>query len=75
MTSAHKNKPESLSSARSVDGKLPRGIRVPGFVSLLMDVSSEPVHSLLPIFMTTVLGASIVTDGIIESFAEVVVQP
>ena len=31
-----------------------------GFVSLLMDVSSELVHSLLPVFLTTVLGASAV---------------
>ncbi len=35
-----------------------------------MDISSEHVHSLLPIFMTTVLGASIVTVGIIEGVAE-----
>lgn len=41
-----------------------------GFVSLFMDMSSELVHSLLPIFMTTVLGASMVTVGIIEGIAE-----
>ncbi len=41
-----------------------------GLVSLFMDVSSELVHSLLPIFMTTVLGASMVTVGIIEGVAE-----
>lgn len=41
-----------------------------GFVSLFMDVSSELVHSLLPIFMTTVLGASMVTVGIVEGVAE-----
>lgn len=41
-----------------------------GFVSLFMDISSELVHSLLPIFMTTVLGASMVTIGIIEGVAE-----
>jgi MFS family permease len=35
-----------------------------------MDISSELVHSLLPIFMTTVLGASMVTVGIIEGVAE-----
>jgi len=49
---------------------LPSGIWVLGFVSLFMDVSSELVHSLLPIFMTTVLGASMVTVGIIEGVAE-----
>jgi MFS family permease len=41
-----------------------------GFGSMLMDISSELVHSLLPIFMTTVLGASMVTIGIIEGIAE-----
>jgi len=37
---------------------------------MLMDSSSELVHSLLPIFMTTVLGASMVTVGVIEGIAE-----
>ncbi len=41
-----------------------------GFGSFFMDISSELVHSLLPIFMATVLGASMVTIGIIEGFAE-----
>ena len=41
-----------------------------GFVSLLMDVSSEMIHSLLPLFMVTVLGASALTVGIIEGIAE-----
>ena len=41
-----------------------------GFVSMFMDISSELVHSLLPIFMATVLGASMVTIGIIEGVAE-----
>lgn len=49
---------------------LPRGIWVLGFVSMLMDISSELVHSLLPIFMATVLGASMVTIGVIEGLAE-----
>jgi MFS family permease len=53
-----------------MDRKLPSGIWVLGFVSLFMDISSELVHSLLPIFMTTVLGASMVTVGIIEGVAE-----
>ncbi len=35
-----------------------------------MDVSSEMIHSLLPIFMVTTLGASIVTVGVIEGIAE-----
>jgi MFS family permease len=35
-----------------------------------MDMSSELVHSLLPIFMATVLGASMVTIGLVEGAAE-----
>ena len=41
-----------------------------GFVSLLMDVSSELIHSLLPVFLTTVVGASTVDVGLIEGIAE-----
>src|SRR5664279_5843381 len=41
-----------------------------GFVSLLMDVSSELVHSLLPVFLTSVVGASAVDVGLIEGIAE-----
>lgn len=49
---------------------LPAGIWALGVVSLLMDFSSELVHSLLPIFMTGVLGASMLTVGLIEGVAE-----
>ena len=49
---------------------LPAGVWALGFTSLLMDASSELVHSLLPVYMTTVLGASMVTIGIIEGVAE-----
>ncbi len=35
-----------------------------------MDISSELIHSLLPAFMATVLGASMVTIGLIEGVAE-----
>jgi MFS family permease len=41
-----------------------------GFVSMLMDISSEMIHSLLPLFMVTILGASAFTVGIIEGLAE-----
>ena len=41
-----------------------------GFVSMLMDISSEMVHSLLPLFMVTTLGASALTVGLIEGLAE-----
>ena len=49
---------------------MPRGIWVLGFVSLFMDVSSEMVHSLLPIYLTATLGASALTLGLIEGIAE-----
>ena len=49
---------------------LPAGIWVLGLGSLLMDASSELVHSLLPVFMNTVLGASLVTVGLVEGVAE-----
>jgi MFS family permease len=49
---------------------LPGGIWVLGFGSLFMDISSELIHSLLPVFMVTALGASMVTVGIIEGVAE-----
>lgn len=49
---------------------LPAGIWALGFGSLFMDISSELIHSLLPIFMVTTLGASMVTVGIIEGVAE-----
>lgn len=41
-----------------------------GFVSLLMDVSSELIHSLLPVFMVTALGASAMAVGLIEGVGE-----
>ncbi len=41
-----------------------------GFVSMFMDISSEMIHSLLPIFLVTALGASAVTVGVIEGVAE-----
>ncbi len=50
--------------------RIPRGVWVLGFVSLLMDVSSELIHSLLPMFMVTTLGASALTVGWIEGIAE-----
>jgi len=49
---------------------LPAGIWVLGFVSMFMDISSELIHSLLPVFMASVLGASMTMIGIIEGFGE-----
>ena len=50
--------------------QIPPGIWVLGFVSLLMDISSEMVHSLLPLFMVTTLGASALLVGVVEGLAE-----
>jgi MFS family permease len=50
--------------------RLPAAIWVLGFVSLLMDISSEMVHSLLPLFMVGTLGASALVVGLIEGLAE-----
>jgi len=50
--------------------RLPIAIWMLGFVSLLMDVSSEMIHSLLPVFLVTGLGASMLVVGLIEGFAE-----
>ena len=49
---------------------LPRGIWVLGFVSMLMDISSEMIHALLPLYLVTVLGTSTLTVGFIEGIAE-----
>jgi MFS family permease len=46
------------------------GIWALGFVSLFMDVSSEIVHGLLPVFLVTVLGASVTAVGVLEGLAE-----
>ena len=50
--------------------RLPAAIWALGFVSLLMDVSSELIHSLLPVFMVTTLGTSVLVVGLIEGAAE-----
>ncbi|WP_439891247.1 MFS transporter [Ralstonia sp. 25C] len=50
--------------------QIPAGVWVLGFVSLLMDISSEMIHSLLPMFMVSTLGASALTVGLIEGLAE-----
>jgi MFS family permease len=49
---------------------LPGGIVALGFVSMSMDVSSEMIHSLLPIFLVSVLGVGALSVGIIEGIAE-----
>jgi MFS family permease len=50
--------------------EIPGGIWALGFVSMLMDISSEMIHALLPVYLVTVLGTSMVTVGVIEGIAE-----
>jgi len=52
------------------DHRIPTGVWVLGFVSMLMDISSEMVHSLLPLFLVGTLGVSVAAVGLIEGLAE-----
>src|SRR5712692_1387067 len=49
---------------------IPGSIWALGFVSMFADISSEMIHSLLPVFLVSVLGASTLAVGLIEGFAE-----
>ncbi|MEH1965265.1 MFS transporter [Nostoc sp.] len=49
---------------------IPRNVWVLGFVSLLTDISSEMIHSVLPLFLVSALGANLLTVGWIEGIAE-----
>lgn len=55
---------------RATPSHIPAGVWVLGGVSLLMDVSSEMIHGLLPLFMVTTLGLGAFTVGVIEGLAE-----
>jgi MFS family permease len=50
--------------------RLPAGIWTLGLVSMFADISSEMIHSLLPVYMTAVLGASTTIVGVVEGIAE-----
>lgn len=50
--------------------KIPPSIWLLGCVSMLMDISSEMIHSLLPMFMVGTLGTGALAVGIIEGLAE-----
>ncbi|OQM74535.1 MFS transporter [Manganibacter manganicus] len=60
---------DDSSRSRTLRG-IPAGVWALGFVSLLMDISSEMIHALLPIYLVTGLGASMLAVGIIEGLAE-----
>ncbi len=74
MSRSAKTKPSNTDSESAAGSgilrTLPPGVWALGFVSLLMDTSSELIHSLLPVFMSTVLGASMMTIGMVEGIAE-----
>jgi len=70
MSGRASNRLSSHKPLRAAWRALPAGIWALGFGSLFMDASSEMIHSLLPVFMVTTLGASMVTVGIIEGIAE-----
>src|SRR5512143_4052414 len=70
MNSPPSKSPKSPAGAPGTLRALPAGVWALGLGSLFMDVSSELIHSLLPVFMATVLGASMVTIGIVEGIAE-----
>jgi MFS family permease len=53
-------------------GRIPAGVWTLGFVSMLMDTSSELIHALLPLYMVGALGASVLIVGIIEGTAEAI---
>ncbi|BBV96332.1 MULTISPECIES: MFS transporter [Pseudomonas] len=59
----------SAHTSRSLP-KIPRSVWALGFVSMFMDISSEMIHALLPLYMVTVLGTSVVAVGVIEGIAE-----
>lgn len=59
-----------MGTSRNSTVKIPTSILVLGIVSLLMDISSEMIHALLPLFLVGPLGASAVVVGIIEGLAE-----
>jgi MFS family permease len=50
--------------------KMPRTVWALGFVSLFMDLSSETIHALLPLFLTVTLGTSVATVGALDGIAE-----
>jgi len=66
MTTERAGTTDSGSGLRAIT----RGVWALGFVSLFMDTSSELVHSLLPVFLVSVLGASMTSVGLIEGVAE-----
>ena len=57
-------------TGKRANSGIPKTVWVLGFVSLLMDISSEMIHALLPLFMSTTLGASALWIGLTEGVGE-----
>ena len=57
-------------AARSGRVPIPRTVWALGFVSMFMDISSEIIHALLPLFLTATLGVSVAMVGLIDGVAE-----
>jgi sugar phosphate permease len=64
--------PTAASHAPPTGTPIPRGVWALGLVSLFMDVSSEMIHALLPVFLVSVLGASVTAVGFLEGTAEAI---
>ena len=65
------NKDRNLATLPIVPGSaIPRTVWVLGLVSMFMDISSEMIHALLPLFLTVTLGASVALVGVIDGVAE-----
>src|SRR5947199_4175554 len=62
--------PKATKAERRGLAAIPRGVWALGIVSLCMDLSSELIHSLLPLYMAVGLGASTFVIGIVEGVAE-----
>src|SRR5436190_5521473 len=62
--------PRATKAERRGLAAIPRGVWALGIVSLCMDLSSELIHSLLPLYMAVALGASMFTIGVVEGVAE-----
>jgi MFS family permease len=59
-----------MSVRGAAKARLPATVWALGFVSMFMDISSEMIHALLPLFLVTTLGVGVAVVGLIEGIAE-----
>lgn len=74
MQDADGAQPESRPEAAGPRPAIPRTVWALGLVSMFMDISSEMIHALLPLFLTGTLGASVAMVGLIEGVGESTAQ-